>query len=203
MITSKLTAVMAVATAFVLAAGFVPAALAQATNANTIGDLSNEANISTGSNVQANSATTTQVADNSIEISNEAESEAEAEANAESEAEGGDAESRSGDATNKGKKGEASSESEAEGGDAESEAEAEAEAESEAEATQILNDVQFNNDVTQTSATVQTNNLDDRDAVVVTQANTPVQAQVAPIAADVDLTLILLELGLLDEVPAV
>ena len=87
MITPKLTAVMVAVTALI-GAGPV-AAFAQATNAQVIGDLTNAANVETGGNTQVNAAETTQVADNSIEISQEVESEAEAE----SSAEGGDAQS--------------------------------------------------------------------------------------------------------------
>jgi len=64
-----------------------------------------------------------------------------------------------------------SAESDASGGDAEAES-------GDATAVQALNDVTFDNDVEQTSATVQTNDLDDRDDVTVTQANVPVQEQV-------------------------
>src|SRR5918998_1033594 len=215
MITPRLTAVMMAMTALV-GAGPV-AAFAQAANVQEIGDLTNAAAIETGRNTQVNAAETTQLADNSIDISNEAESEAEAEASAESEAEGGDAEAESGDARSSGSdshkkddgkkdgkysgsddSGARSGDAEAEGGDAESEAEAEAEAESEATAVQVLDDVTFDNDVAQTSATVQTNSLSDDDTVAVTQSNVPVQTQLAPVAADVDLELILIELGLLD-----
>ena len=158
------------------------AAFAQAANVQEIGNLVNAANVETGGNTQVNAAETTQLADNSIEISQEVESEAEAE----SEAEGGDAESESGDA--KGKK--SSSESEAEGGDAESEAEAE----STAVGIQNVEDNTFDNDVTQTSTTTQVNALEDNDEVAVVQANVPVQAQIAPIAADVDIEILLEEI---------
>jgi hypothetical protein len=170
MITPKLTAVMMAVTALI-GAGPV-AAFAQAANVQEIGDLSNAANVETGGNSQVNAAETTQIADNSIEISQEVESEAEAE----SEAEGGDAESESGDA--KGKK--SSSESKAEGGDAVSNAEAG----SFALGIQNVEDNTFDNDVTQTSDTTQANVLDDRDTVTVAQTNVPVQTQVAPIAVD-------------------
>ena len=172
---------MMVAVSSLVGAGPV-AAFAQAANVQEIGDLTNAAAIETGRNSQVNAAETTQLADNSIEISQEVESEAEAE----SEAEGGDAESESGDA--KGKK--SSSESEAEGGDAESEAEAE----SEAFGLQNVEGNTFDNDVAQVSTTTQTNALDDRADVTVTQANVPVQTQTAPIAADVEITAILLDL---------
>ena len=181
MITPRLTAVMMAVTALI-GAGPV-AAFAQAANVQEIGDLTNAAVIETGRNSQVNAAETTQVADNSIEIENEAESgDAEAEGgDAESEA---DAEAESGDA--KGKysesEAEAEAESEAEGGDAEAES-------GDATAVQILDDVTFDNDVTQTSATVQTNDLDDADAVVVTQTNVPVQTQETPIAVDLDIVL--------------
>ena len=175
MITPKLTAVMVAVTALI-GAGPV-AAFAQATNAQVIGDLTNAANVETGGNTQVNAAETTQVADNSIEISQEVESEAEAE----SSAEGGDAHSESGDA--KGKK--SSSESSAEGGDAQSEAEAE----SVAVGIQNVEDNEFDNDVTQASTTTQVNALEDNDDVTVTQANVPVQTQLAPIAIDLELLL--------------
>jgi hypothetical protein len=175
MITPKLTAVMMAVTALI-GAGPV-AAFAQAANVQEIGDLVNAANVETGGNTQVNAAETNQAADNSIEISQEVESEAEAE----SEAEGGDAESESGDA--KGKK--SSSESEAEGGDAESEAEAE----STAIGIQNVEDNTFDNDVTQTSTTTQTNALEDSDLVIVEQTNVPVQTQVAPIAVDLEVLL--------------
>ena len=158
------------------------AAFAQATNAQVIGDLTNAANVETGGNTQVNAAETTQVADNSIEISQEVESEAEAE----SSAEGGDADSESGDA--KGKK--SSSESEAKGGDAESEAEAN----SAALGLQNVEGNTFDNDVTQASTTTQVNALEDNDDVTVTQANVPVQVQEFPIAADVDIEIILEEI---------
>ncbi len=176
MITPRLTAVMMAVTALI-GAGPV-AAFAQAANVQEIGDLANLAGIETGRNSQVNAAETTQVADNSIEIENEAES-------GDAEAEGGDAESEadadaeSGDA--KGKKSESSAEaeaeSEAEGGDATATS-------GDATAGQVLTDVQFNNDVTQTSTTTQTNALDDEDVVVNTQANLPAQVQIAPIAID-------------------
>ncbi len=185
MITPKLTAVMVVMT--VLGTGGPIAAFAQASNVQEIGDLTNAAQISTGGNTQVNAAETNQVADNSIEIENEAES-------GDATAEGGDAESeaeaeaKSGDAKNEGKKGEAESEAEADatsiavGGDANAES-------GDATAVQILDDVTFDNDVTQTSATVQTNNLDDADTVTVLQSNVPIQTQVAPIAVDLELIL--------------
>jgi hypothetical protein len=189
MITPRLTAVMMAVTALI-GAGPV-AAFAQAANVQEIGDLTNAAVIETGRNSQVNAAETTQVADNSIEIENEAES-------GDAEAEGGDAESEaeadaeSGDA--KGKKSESSAEaeaeSEAEGGDAEAES-------GDATAVQTFDGVTFDNDVTQTSATVQTNDLDDNDAVVVTQANVPVQTQELPIALDLDVVL-----EVLGEIPA-
>jgi hypothetical protein len=181
MITPRLTAVMMAVTALI-GAGPV-AAFAQAANVQEIGDLANLAGIETGRNSQVNAAETNQGADNSIEIENEAES-------GDAEAEGGDAESEadadaeSGDA--KGKKSESSAEaeaeSEAEGGDAEATS-------GDATALQVLDDVTFDNDVEQTSATVQTNTLDDADAVVVTQANVPVQTQELPIAVDAEVEL--------------
>ena len=188
MITPKLTAVMMVAIG-ALGAGPITA-FAQAANVQEIGDLTNAANVETGGNSQVNAAETTQLADNSIEISQEVESEAEAE----SEAEGGDAESESGDA--KGKYSE--SESEAEGGDATSGAEAN----SEAIGIQNVANNTFDNDVTQDSDTTQTNALEDSDLVTVTQANVPVQTQTDPIAADVDITVIDLG-GLLDDAAVV
>jgi hypothetical protein len=170
MITPKLTAVMMVAIS-ALGAGPV-AVFAQAANVQSVGDLTNAAAVETGGNSQVNAAETTQLADNSIEISQEVESEAEAE----SEAEGGDAESESGDA--KGKYSE--SESEAEGGDATSGAEAN----SAALGLQNVEGNTFDNDVAQVSTTTQTNALDDSDLVTVTQANVPVQTQITPIAID-------------------
>jgi hypothetical protein len=182
MMTPKLTAVMVAMTALM---GSAPiAAFAQAANVQEIGDLVNAAQISTGGNTQVNAAETNQVADNSIEIENEAES-------GDAEAEGGDAESeaeaeaKSGDAKNEGKKGEAESEAEADalsaaiGGDADATS-------GDATATQVLNNVTFDNDVTQESATVQTNNLDDSDEVTVAQTNVPVQTQTGAIAVDID-----------------
>jgi len=163
------------------------AAFAQAANVQEIGDLTNAAVVETGGNSQINAAETTQVADNSIEIENEAES-------GDATAEGGDAESeaeaeaKSGDAKNKGKKGSAESEAEAEatsiavGGDANAES-------GDATAVQILDDVTFDNDVEQTSATVQENNLDDSDTVIVAQTNVPVQTQDTPIAVDLEIVL--------------
>lgn len=44
----------------------------------------------------------------------------------------------------------------------------------------------IDNDVTQTSTTTQTNALSDDDAVVVTQANVPVQTQEDAVAIDID-----------------
>ena len=168
-------------------------AWAQATNANVIGDLTNAAEINTGGNVQANVAETTQAADNSIEIENEAES-------GDAEAEGGDAEADDNEVEAKAK---AESESDSKhGGDSEANADAEAELENEggdatatsgdATAAQVLNDVQFNNDVTQTSTTTQTNALDDEDVVVNTQTHLPAQVQIAPIA--IDLAVLVLDL---------
>ncbi len=201
MITPKLTAVMMAVTALI-GAGPV-AAFAQATNAQVIGDLTNAANVETGGNTQVNAAETTQAADNDVEICNEAESgDAEAEGgDAEAEAEA-EAESESGDSNSNSKKkhddkkhdgyngGNGGSESEAEGGDAESEAEAE----STAIGVQNVENNNFDNDVAQVSTTTQTNALDDRDTVAVTQANVPVQTQTLPIA--IDLELFLLGLGL-------
>jgi hypothetical protein len=185
MITPKVTAVMAAMTALVLAIGMGPTqAFAQATNAQVIGDLTNAAVVETGGNTQVNAAETNQVADNSIEIENEAES-------GDAEAEGGDAESeaeaeaKSGDAKNKGKKGSAESEAEADatsvaiGGDANAES-------GDATAVQILDNVTFDNDVEQTSATVQTNNLDDHDTVTVAQSNVPIQTQINATAIDIE-----------------
>ena len=93
---------------------------------------------------------------------------------------------------------EAEAESEAEGGDAESEAEAN----SAALGLQNVEGNTFDNDVVQASATTQTNALDDTDTVTVTQANVPVQTQTAPIAADVDITVLDLG-GLLDDAAVV
>jgi hypothetical protein len=214
MITPKLTAVMVAVTALI-GAGPV-AAFAQATNANIVGDLTNAANVETGGNTQVNAAETTQVADNDVEISNEAESgdaeaeggdaEAEAEAEAESESESGDSNSNSKkkdgdkkDSRYNGGNGGSESESEAEaaaeaiaiGGDADAES-------GDAFALQVVEGNDIDNSVDQTATTTQSNDLSDDDAVVLTQANVPVQTQTLPIAADVDLTLILIELGLLD-----
>ncbi|MDQ4101457.1 MAG: hypothetical protein M3115_04640, partial [Thermoproteota archaeon] len=55
-----------------------------------------------------------------------------------------------------------------------------------ATAVQLFSGVTFDNDVTQTSATVQTNNLDDSDTVTVAQTNVPVQTQTGAIAVDID-----------------
>ena len=197
MITPKLTAVMVAMTALV-GAGPI-AAFAQATNSQTVGDLVNAANVETGGNVQVNNAETTQAADNSIEISNEAESEAES-GDADSDADGGDAKAKaeSGDSESgdsKSYKGdsysgdsESEAEAEAEGGDAESEAES-GDAESEANALQVVTDNTFDNSVDQTSETTQANVLTDNDDVTVTQANVPVQVQDTPIAVDLELLL--------------
>ena len=189
MITPKLTAVMVAVTALI-GAGPV-AAFAQAANVQEIGDLVNAANIETGGNTQVNAAETNQNAENNIEISNEAESgdavavggDAEAEAEAESESE-------SGDATNKGKKGEASSESESEadaeaiavGGDADATS-------GDATAVQVVANNTFDQSIDQDATTVQVNELEDQDDVTVVQANVPIQAQVEPIAIDLELLL--------------
>jgi hypothetical protein len=194
MITPKLTAVMVAVTALI-GAGPV-AAFAQATNAQVIGDLENALNVETGGNTQVNAAETNQDAENSIEIENEAESgdataiggDAEAEAEAESESE-------SGDAYNKGKKGEASSESESEadaeaiavGGDADATS-------GDALAVQVVEGNTFDQSVDQDATTVQVNELEDQDDVTVVQANVPIQAQVEPIAIDLELLLEGLEL---------
>ncbi len=55
-----------------------------------------------------------------------------------------------------------------------------------ATAIQLFSGVTVDTDVSQTSATVQTNNLDDSDAVTVTQTNVPVHTQSGAIAIDVD-----------------
>jgi hypothetical protein len=68
-----------------------------------------------------------------------------------------------------------------------------AQAESEATAGQLLNDLLFDNDAAQTSATPQTNAVDDSDRGAATQANAPVQAQTEPVAADIEILLELLE----------
>jgi hypothetical protein len=68
-----------------------------------------------------------------------------------------------------------------------------AQAESQATAGQILNNLLFDNDAAQTSATPQTNAVDDSDSVAATQANAPVQAQTEPVAADIEILLELLE----------
>ncbi len=164
------------------------AAFAQAANVQSIGDLTNAAAVETGRNTQVNAAETTQVADNSIEIENEAES-------GDAEAEGGNAEADDNEVEAEAKA-ESESDSKYKGGDSEANADAEAELENEggdatatsgdATAVQILDDVQFNNDVTQTSTTTQTNALDDEDVVVNTQANLPAQVQIAPIALDLE-----------------
>jgi hypothetical protein len=181
MISPKLTAVMVAMTALVIPT--VPA-WAQAANVNEIGDLTNAAEINTGGNVQANVAETTQAADNSIEIENEAES-------GDAEAEGGNAEADDNEVEAEAKA-ESESDGKYKGGDSEANADAEAELENEggdATAVQLLNDVQFNNDVTQDSTTTQTNALSDDDAVVVAQTNVPVQVQDTPVAIDLDLLL--------------
>src|SRR5919112_1229982 len=139
MITPKLTAVMVAVTALI-GAGPV-AAFAQAANANVVGDLTNALNIETGGNTQVNAAETTQVAENSIEISNEAES-------GDAEAEGGDAEAEA----------EAEAESESESGDStavqvvqDNEFDQEVEQESETNQVNLLED---NDDVTAIQANV-------------------------------------------------
>jgi hypothetical protein len=189
MITPKLTAVMLAVTALI-GAGPV-AAFAQAANVQEIGDLVNAANIETGGNTQVNAAETTQTAVNNIEISNEAESgDAEAEGgDAEAEAEA-ESESESGDATNKGKKGEASSESESEaeaaalavGGDADATS-------GDATAVQVIEGNEFDQEVEQESETTQVNLLEDNDDVTAIQANVPIQAQLDPIAIDLEAVL--------------
>jgi hypothetical protein len=196
MITPKLTAVMVAVTALI-GAGPV-AAFAQAANVQEIGDLVNAANIETGGNTQVNAAETNQEAENSIEISNEAESgDAEAEGgDAEAEAEA-EAESESGDSNSNGKK---------KGGNGGSESEAEADAEAiavggDAEATsgdalavQVVEGNTFDQSVDQDATTVQVNDLEDNDDVTAIQANVPIQAQVLPVAIDLELLLEGLEL---------
>jgi hypothetical protein len=196
MITPKLTAVMVAVTALI-GAGPV-AAFAQATNAQVIGDLTNALNVETGGNTQVNAAETNQEAENSIEISNEAESgDAEAEGgDAEAEAEA-EAESESGDSNSNGKK---------KGGNGGSESEAEADAEAiavggDAEATsgdalavQVVEGNTFDQSVDQDATTVQVNELEDNDDVTAIQANVPIQAQVLPVAIDLELLLEGLEL---------
>ena len=199
MITPKLTAVMVAVTALI-GAGPV-AAFAQATNGQVIGDLTNALNVETGGNTQVNAAETTQVAENSIEISNEAESgdaeaeggdaEAEAEAEAESESESGDSNSngkkKDGDKKDGRYSGNGGSESESE---AEAAAEAiavggDADAESgDATAVQVVQDNEFDQEIEQESETNQVNLLEDNDDVTAIQANVPIQAQVNPIAID-------------------
>ena len=191
MITPKLTAVMMAVTALI-GAGPV-AAFAQAANVQEIGDLVNAANVETGGNTQVNAAETTQVADNDVEISNEAESgDAEAEGgDAEAEAEA-EAESESGDSNSNGKK---------KGGNGGSESEAEADADAiavggdadatsgDATAVQVVEDNTFDQEVEQESNTVQVNDLEDNDDVTAIQANVPIQAQLDPIAIDLELLL--------------
>src|SRR5918998_5992801 len=192
MITPKLTAVMVAVTALI-GAGPV-AAFAQAANANVVGDLTNALNIETGGNTQGNAAETTQTAANNIEISNEAESgdaeaeggdaEAEAEAEAESESESGDSNSNG---KKKGGNGGSESESEAEaaaeaiavGGDAEAES-------GDATAVQVIEGNEFDQEVEQESTTTQVNALEDNDDVTAIQANVPIQAQLDPIAIDLE-----------------
>lgn len=184
MITPKLTAVMVAVTALI-GAGPV-AAFAQATNANVIGDLTNAAVIETGRNTQVNAAETTQFADNDVEISNEAESgDAEAEggdAEAEAEAEA-DSESESGDSRYGGSESESEAEAEAAalavGGDADAES-------GDATAIQVVTDNTIDNSVSQDATTEQSNTLSDDDVVVVTQANAPIQTQLAPVAIDIE-----------------
>src|SRR5918999_1627460 len=176
MITPKLTAVMLAVTALI-GAGPV-AAFAQAANVQEIGDLVNAANIETGGNTQVNAAETTQTAVNNIEISNEAES-------GDAEAEGGDAEAEA----------EAESESEAEaaaeaiavGGDADAES-------GDATAVQVIEGNEFDQEVEQESETNQVNLLEDNDDVTAIQANVPIQAQLDPVAIDLELLLEGLEL---------
>ena len=200
MITPKLTAVMMAVTALI-GAGPV-AAFAQAANVQEIGDLVNAANIETGGNTQVNAAETTQTAVNNIEISNEAESgdaeaeggdaEAEAEAEAESESESGDSNSNG---KKKGGNGGSESESEAEaaaeaiavGGDADAES-------GDATAVQVIEGNEFDQEVEQESETNQVNLLEDNDDVTAIQANVPIQAQLDPVAIDLELLLEGLEL---------
>jgi hypothetical protein len=202
MITPKLTAVMVAVTALI-GAGPV-AAFAQATNAQVIGDLTNALNVETGGNTQVNAAETNQEAENSIEISNEAESgDAEAEGgDAEAEAEA-EAESESGDSNSNGKKKDGDKKHDRYSGNGGSESEAEADAEAiaiggDAEATsgdalavQVVEGNTFDQSVDQDATTVQVNDLEDNDDVTAIQANVPVQVQLAPIAADVDIEAIL------------
>ena len=191
MITPKLTAVMMAVTALI-GAGPV-AAFAQAANVQEIGDLVNAANIETGGNTQVNAAETTQTVVNNIEISNEAESgDAEAEGgDAEAEAEA-EAESESGDSNSNGKK---------KGGNGGSESEAEADADAiavggdadatsgDALAVQVVEGNEFDQEVEQESNTVQVNDLEDQDDVTAIQANVPIQAQLDPIAIDLEAVL--------------
>src|SRR5918999_1562903 len=200
MITPKLTAVMVAVTALI-GAGPV-AAFAQAANANVVGDLTNALNVETGGNTKVNAAETNQEAENSIEISNEAESgdaeaeggdaEAEAEAEAESESESGDSNSNG---KKKGGNGGSESESEAEaaaeaiavGGDADAES-------GDATAVQVIEGNEFDQEVEQESETNQVNLLEDNDDVTAIQANVPIQAQLDPVAIDLELLLEGLEL---------
>ena len=200
MITPKLTAVMVAVTALI-GAGPV-AAFAQATNANVIGDLTNAAGVETGRNTQVNAAETTQVADNNIEISNEAESgDAEAEGgDAEAEAEA-EAESESGDSNSNGKKKDGDKKHDRYSGNGGSESEAEADADAiavggdadatsgDALAVQVVEGNEFDQEIEQESETTQVNALSDDDTVTNVQANVPIQAQVNPIAADIEIIL--------------
>src|SRR5918993_593789 len=169
MITPKLTAVMVAVTALI-GAGPV-AAFAQAANVQEIGDLADAA----------------------------AEGgDAEAEAEAEAESESGDSNSKKKDDHKDGKDGrysgnggseseaEADAEAEAEGGDAEAES-------GDATAVQLIRG-DIENEIEQDAEVDQENELDDRDDVTVTQTNVPIQVQEDPIAADVDLEIILAEL---------
>src|ERR687894_640868 len=140
------------------------AAFAQATNANVVGDLTNALNVETGGNTQVNAAETTQTAANNIEISNEAES--------------GDAEAEGGDAA---------AEAIAVGGDADAES-------GDATAVQVVRDNEFDQEVEQESETNQVNLLEDNDDVTAIQANVPIQAQLDPVAIDLELLLEGLEL---------
>ncbi len=53
-------------------------------------------------------------------------------------------------------------------------------------AGQVLNEILFGSDAAQTSATPETNNLDDTDTATVARTNAPEQTQEEPIAADVE-----------------
>ncbi len=53
-------------------------------------------------------------------------------------------------------------------------------------AEQALNEILFGNGAAQTSATPETNNLDDTDTPTITRTNAPVQTQEEPVTADVE-----------------